>query len=195
MGLTLAEDPRPPMTALFVQDGASAGPRRFEAVRRQCDRYRVRDLVESKLSGPHGAALKSEARELDRPPLIRAQLLLTALAYAARSEAARVVWPIQQDADADRVAEATEQIVLAQHLAQLEFGREKLPRIETPLLELTNKQLVELGGQLGVPFELAWSCLLHQERACRVCEACRRRKASFDAAGVVDPADELAPVR
>lgn len=192
MGLTLAEEPRPRMTALFVQDGTPSAARRFEAVRRQCDRYKARDLVESELAGPHGAALDAEARESQRPPLVRSQLLLAAMAHAVQVEAQRIVWPIQQDADVDRAAEVTEMIVLVQGLAQLEFGLDKLPRVDTPMLELTNKQMIELGGQLEVPFELAWSCLLHQPRACRVCVACRRRKQAFDAAGIVDPAEELA---
>ncbi len=59
--------------------------------------------------------------------------------------------------------------------------------IETPLLELTDQQVVELGGQLDVPWKLAWSCQFHGDKPCRVCDPCRRRQRAFDAAGVIDP--------
>ena len=60
---------------------------------------------------------------------------------------------------------------------------------------VTDKQMIELGGQLDVPWHLAWSCRMHADRPCRVCAGCRRRIRSFESAGMSDPLDESASVR
>jgi 7-cyano-7-deazaguanine synthase in queuosine biosynthesis len=111
------------------------------------------------------------------------------LGQARFQQAERVVWPAAYNGVVKAMARGTEQVVLCEHLADLEGG--PMPRIETPLLELADQQLIELGGQLGVPWDLAWSCLGDGDRMCRVCPACRRRKAAFDAAGVVDAAEKV----
>lgn len=132
-------------------------------------------------------------------PLIRSQLLLTGLSYAATTTAKRLVWPAQVDADFDTVATLTEQAMLTQHLAQLDqFPADTealMPTIETPLLEMTDRQLVELGGQLNVPWHLAWTCQNREENPCRLCHACRRRHQAFEAAGMIDPINETASAR
>jgi 7-cyano-7-deazaguanine synthase in queuosine biosynthesis len=60
------------------------------------------------------------------------------------------------------------------------------PWVQTPLLEFTDAQVVQLGVQLGVSFKLAWSCT-RRSGPCGGCPGCRRRAAAFDAAGLVDP--------
>ncbi|MEM9418946.1 MAG: 7-cyano-7-deazaguanine synthase, partial [Planctomycetota bacterium] len=69
------------------------------------------------------------------------------------------------------------------------------PKLVTPLLSYTDLQVVELGAGLGVPWELAWSCVLDQETQCGGCPACQRRRAAFRAAGVIDPVFAPAGVR
>lgn len=59
--------------------------------------------------------------------------------------------------------------------------------IKTPLLNKSKAEIVRLGGQLGVPFELTWSCYLGEEEACGKCDSCLIRIKAFEGAGVVDP--------
>ncbi len=59
--------------------------------------------------------------------------------------------------------------------------------VETPLIEMSKKQVVEKGSALGVPFHLTWSCYKNQEVACGVCDSCLLRLKGFREAGVVDP--------
>jgi 7-cyano-7-deazaguanine synthase len=59
--------------------------------------------------------------------------------------------------------------------------------IEAPLLHMTKADIVRLGSELGVPFELTWTCYRGGERACGRCEACVLRLKGFREAGVVDP--------
>ena len=58
--------------------------------------------------------------------------------------------------------------------------------------------MLVLGGLLGmaVPWQLAWSCLSGGPRPCQACVACRRRRTSFEHAGMVDPVEKtLKPAR
>lgn len=68
------------------------------------------------------------------------------------------------------------------------LGREGQPiTIVTPLINLKKTEIIQLGNQLGVPWELTWSCYTGDEIACGVCDACRLRLAAFAELGQVDP--------
>ena len=60
-------------------------------------------------------------------------------------------------------------------------------RLLTPLQWLTKSEVVALGRDLGVPFELTWSCYNGLAKACGSCPACASRLAAFAANGLVDP--------
>ena len=60
-------------------------------------------------------------------------------------------------------------------------------KIETPLQDLTKKDIVLLGTKLGAPFELTHSCYKGGEKACGVCDSCQLRLRGFKEAGVDDP--------
>jgi 7-cyano-7-deazaguanine synthase len=59
--------------------------------------------------------------------------------------------------------------------------------IKTPVIGMKKSQIVELGQQLGAPFELTWSCYGQSEEACGNCDSCALRLRAFRAAGVKDP--------
>jgi 7-cyano-7-deazaguanine synthase len=61
------------------------------------------------------------------------------------------------------------------------------PELLAPLIELGKAEIVTLGTQLGVPWELTWSCYLGRELACGVCDSCRLRLKGFAEAGLKDP--------
>ncbi|MFH1835710.1 MAG: 7-cyano-7-deazaguanine synthase QueC [Methanobacteriota archaeon] len=60
-------------------------------------------------------------------------------------------------------------------------------KIETPLINLSKKDIIEIGVKLGVPFEHTWSCYRGGELACGTCDSCTLRKKGFKEAGVEDP--------
>lgn len=51
--------------------------------------------------------------------------------------------------------------------------------IAVPLIKLDKAQIVRLGSQLGVPFELTWSCYKGGPKPCGVCDSCRFREKGF----------------
>jgi 7-cyano-7-deazaguanine synthase len=68
-------------------------------------------------------------------------------------------------------------------------------RINTPLLDLSKRQIVELGHSLGVDYSMTLSCYDPGEsgEACGRCDACTFRLKGFAEAGVNDPATYQAP--
>jgi 7-cyano-7-deazaguanine synthase len=68
-------------------------------------------------------------------------------------------------------------------------GRTRI-NIRTPLIELSKAQIVSLGRELGVPFELTHSCYDPDSagRACGACDSCLLRAKGFREAGIPDPA-------
>jgi len=59
--------------------------------------------------------------------------------------------------------------------------------VSTPLIAMRKAQIVRLGLELGVPFDLTWSCYSREDRACGVCDSCVLRLRAFQEAGAVDP--------
>jgi len=67
-------------------------------------------------------------------------------------------------------------------------GREETPiKIVTPLINLKKTEIIQLGNQLGVPWDLTWSCYAGNIQPCGVCDSCRLRLAAFAELGLKDP--------
>lgn len=61
--------------------------------------------------------------------------------------------------------------------------------IHAPLIDLSKAQIIQRGTELGVDYGLTVSCYQADDdgRACGLCDACRLRRAGFEAAGLADP--------
>lgn len=69
-------------------------------------------------------------------------------------------------------------------------GREGQPiQIVAPLVNLKKTEIIELGNQLGVPWEKTWSCYAGGDLACGVCDSCQLRLAAFAELGLQDLLD------
>ncbi|HEY9609732.1 7-cyano-7-deazaguanine synthase QueC [Allocoleopsis sp.] len=67
-------------------------------------------------------------------------------------------------------------------------GREgQVIEIVTPLIDLKKTAIIELGNQLGVPWEQTWSCYAGGDVACGSCDSCQLRLAAFAELGLQDP--------
>jgi len=120
-------------------------------------------------------------------PLRDLQFLSIAAGLARASKAPTIYWgvhhaPKESDAIA-RIVEATQQFNALLGMLTPDF---KLT-IKTPLLGLEDGQLIELGQQMGVPFEQTWSCQMTLDRPCMSCPACAWRIRAFRAAQLADP--------
>lgn len=59
--------------------------------------------------------------------------------------------------------------------------------IEAPFVSLTKADVVKKGLELGVPYDLTWSCYEGGEKPCGKCGTCIDRQRAFEKNGVVDP--------
>ena len=61
--------------------------------------------------------------------------------------------------------------------------------LHTPIIDLPKADIVRRGAALGVDYSMTMSCYQATEEglACGRCDACRIRRAGFEAAGVPDP--------
>jgi 7-cyano-7-deazaguanine synthase len=68
-------------------------------------------------------------------------------------------------------------------------GRTRI-HIRTPLIELSKAEIVRLGRELNVPFELTHSCYDPDASGhpCGACDSCLLRAKGFREAGIADPA-------
>lgn len=66
-------------------------------------------------------------------------------------------------------------------------GSGKQLHIEAPFVDNTKADVVKLGLELNVPYELTWSCYAGNEKPCGVCGTCIDRKKAFELNGVSDP--------
>lgn len=60
-------------------------------------------------------------------------------------------------------------------------------RLETPFVGLTKTDILRVGTDLGVPYDLTWSCYQAEDEACGVCGSCHFRQAAFAELGLEDP--------
>lgn len=58
-----------------------------------------------------------------------------------------------------------------------------------PFVMMSKAEIVSIGRQVGVPFDLTWSCYRGQARHCGTCGTCTERREAFQKSGVPDPTD------
>ncbi|MED9968670.1 MAG: 7-cyano-7-deazaguanine synthase QueC [Ruminococcus sp.] len=67
------------------------------------------------------------------------------------------------------------------------IGSGKQLKVSAPFVGMTKADVIKTGTELGVPYELTWSCYEGGEKPCGVCGTCRDRIAAFAANGLKDP--------
>lgn len=60
-------------------------------------------------------------------------------------------------------------------------------KIIAPLINMTKADIIKKGMELGVPYELTWSCYRGSKKACGRCDSCILRLKGFMEAGYEDP--------
>jgi len=111
------------------------------------------------------------------PAEIQTQMLLTCAHEAIRRRIARIIWGVHIGGaarddwpDLDDLAAMIDRALLCARLASLDAPRigPSGVRIETPIIDLTDRQLAELAQDLGVPVECCWWMRDESEAAQRV---------------------------
>lgn len=120
-------------------------------------------------------------------PFRNGLLLSTAASIALSKECSIIYYGVHSD-DAAGAAypDCTEVFNNAMNTAIYE-GSGKHLHIEAPFVNCTKAEIVKKGLELGVPYELTWSCYAGNDEPCGKCGTCIDRENAFTANGIVDP--------
>ncbi|MEM2129046.1 MAG: 7-cyano-7-deazaguanine synthase QueC [Candidatus Bathyarchaeia archaeon] len=122
-------------------------------------------------------------------PFRNAIFLSVAVAYAFSIGAVKVFYGAQAS-DAPFYPDCRKEFYKHfENAAKAGTGAEIL--IEAPFSNLQKSEVLKIGKQLGVPFELTWSCYRSEEEHCGRCESCLNRKNAFKEAKINDPTEYI----
>lgn len=115
-------------------------------------------------------------------------LFLSAAASVALSQGCNVIMygAHHDDAAGNAYPDCSQEFVEAM-AAAISLGTGGELRLEAPFVSWTKADIVRRGLQIGVPYELTWSCYEGRDKPCGVCGTCIDRARAFELNGVVDP--------
>ena len=131
---------------------------------------------------------KTEGAPVSTYVPFRNGLFLSSAAAVALSNGCSEIWYGAHADDAagnaypDTSREFNEAITKA-----IRLGSGEALQVIAPFIEKTKADVVSAGLEIGVPFELTWSCYEGHEKACGTCGTCRDRLKAFAENGVPDP--------
>lgn len=179
----------------------------IEAARRIAERYHVarHEIIDIDLGVFGGSALTddipvpkdreiSDAIPVTYVPARNTIFLSFALAYAEVVGASDIFIGVNVTDSSGYPDCRPEYIAAFEQLANLATKgavEGRLPvRIRTPLIDLSKREIIQLGVSLGVEYALTTSCYDPDPTgaACGRCDACQLRLKGFAEAGMVDPA-------
>lgn len=184
--VAVALQPDPGRLILYYRDEPDvAAKRRAAAVQDHDAAYGVRRVIVCESGSPgitdHEAAIPTG--------LEQAHLLLHAVVAAGQLGCSKIVWPTQVGPDAGLVGVIVQRANMVVDLAQIgiEPAAGGWPVIDLPVVDLTDKQLVDLTEDTGAPMRSFWPCDGDGESPCGSCPSCQRWQCAFDEAGVPWP--------
>jgi 7-cyano-7-deazaguanine synthase len=74
-----------------------------------------------------------------------------------------------------------------QKTVQLGSRRDSNIKLITPIIHKKKSEIIQIGIDLKVPFDLSWSCYRNNDIACGKCDSCVLRINAFKTAGIKDP--------
>ena len=118
--------------------------------------------------------------------------LLFVAAAAARAQALEIddiyIAPVRDDAAAYRDCRREFYDSLEQTL-RLGAPADRPVTIHTPFVDMWKRDVIRVGLELGVPYEMTHTCYSGRRPACGLCDACVERIDAFRANGAADPLD------
>ena len=67
------------------------------------------------------------------------------------------------------------------------LGSGKQVKIEAPFVNMHKSDIVKIGLELNLPYELTWSCYEGNEHSCGACGTCIDREKAFELNATIDP--------
>ena len=187
--------------ALHVSYGQRTESRELDSFERICDRLGIRDrltvrnealrliggsaLTDDNIEVPESHAIGSDI-PVTYVPFRNAHFLAVAVSWAEVLGASKIyIGAVEQDSSGypdcrPAYYEAFNRVINA-------GTKSGGIQVVTPLIAMRKSEIVQLGIELGAPFDLTWSCYSREDRACGVCDSCVLRLRAFREAGAADP--------
>lgn len=122
-----------------------------------------------------------------RNGLMLASVAALAMAEYPDDEVSIYLGAHADDAAGNAYADCSKAFTDAMYQA-INIGTYEKVSVVAPFVGLNKSQVVKKGLELGVPYELTWSCYKGGKKPCGKCGTCIDRAAAFAANGVDDPA-------
>jgi 7-cyano-7-deazaguanine synthase len=143
-------------------------------------------LTDEKIAVPEAAGNIGEQIPVTYVPFRNAHFLAAAVSWAEVLGAERVIiGAVEQDSSG--YPDCRPAFYRAYNEAIRAGTRQGKIEVVAPLIAMRKAEIVQLGLELGAPFDLTWSCYSREDRACGICESCVLRRRAFAAAGAPDP--------
>jgi 7-cyano-7-deazaguanine synthase len=120
-------------------------------------------------------------------PFRNAIFLSTAVAYAVAIGATRIFYGAQGSDES--FYPDCRRAFYKSFEATARLGTECRLFIEAPFSDISKSALIKIGSDLGVPFDLTWSCYRNGSKHCGECESCVNRMKAFTESRVADPTE------
>ena len=118
--------------------------------------------------------------------LDQTRLIQMALSELVHHSTGTLVWPCHVGPVVDQVERVVEKAFLLQQVAVLDAGFDPMDdalgiRIRTPVMDLEDVALLDLGMVNGMPLDAFWPCQHGQETPCNLCSGCQQWQQAFQA--------------
>lgn len=149
-------------------------------------------LSESKEEVPNGTYYEQKHdKGVSTYVPFRNGLMVAAIASKALSIDSNATWDIylgvhSDDTAGDAYPDCSEEFVSAINKA-VGIGTYGQVSVTAPFAGAHKSDIVSIGLEIGVPYELTWSCYKGGEKQCGKCATCIDRKEAFRLNGATDP--------
>jgi 7-cyano-7-deazaguanine synthase len=115
-------------------------------------------------------------------------LFLSSAASFALSENCDIIYygAHSDDSAGNAYPDCSEKFNNAMNEAIYEGSGKKL-KIEAPFVKMNKADVIKLGIELKVPYQLTWSCYIGDEKPCGKCGTCIDRENAFKENNILDP--------
>lgn len=133
------------------------------------------------------AELESDEIPTSYVPFRNANLLSMAVSYAEANNCSAVFIGAHSE-DFSGYPDCRPKFFEAfQHVIDVGTKPDTEIELVAPFVECSKTDIAKRGRELGVPYEITWSCYRDDEPACGTCDACAFRLEAFRNIGVRDP--------
>lgn len=160
---------------------APGASRREEMAREHASIFKVEAFVEARVMGCPGEGMN----------IADAAMILAAAQAAHERQCRRIVWPLHVGEEFEGLSRAYEMVLMLCQMIDFALcDGEHDPfesTLETPFLDLTDSNLVEVASKSHAPLWAARWCEGDRTEPCMKCESCQRWGEAFRAADIALP--------